>query len=216
MTELPSTLSDHFCSFVQYYARLPNNIFLTDLPLTLPAYLWLTQVSQSVVTLALAVFLCYCLSEHANTKFTVVPPPTVIGILGSDVSFHWNFSFGDWNDWSTFEQIYWGQTDNNDRIRNKYLTVKKDESIEFNDKLPSSLKSRLNVTKTINQHGCSVHFVLQNLTWSDGDHTYGCTAIVYGDEFKKGPIRINIQGKAHFRLLFVFSLEQDNKCLVNC
>ena len=188
--------------------------FLTDLPLTLPAYLWLTQVSKSVAYSSLSCFLCYCLSEHANAKFTVVPPPTVFGILGSDVSFLWKFSFGNRNDWSTFEQIYWRQTVNNDRIKNKYLAVKKDESVELNDRLPSSLKSRLNVTKTINQHGCSVQFVLQNVTWSDENRTYGCTAMVYGEEFKKGPIILDIQGESHFRLLFVYSLEQGNKCLV--
>lgn len=126
------------------------------------------------------------------------------------MSFHWNFSFEDSYNWAHFEEIIWGQTDNNQIIRDKYLTVKKDESVEINYELSSSLKSRLNVTKTINQHGCSVHFVLQNVTRSDELLTYGCKGIVDGYDYEDGPIRLVIQGKAHFRLLFVYFLEQDN------
>ena len=99
-----------------------------------------------------------------------------------------------------------GSIGGNDRIKERYLLVKKDESVQLNDRLAS----RLNVTKTINQHGCSVQFVLQNVTWSDEDHTYGCTAVVYVDVFREGPIRLDIQGESHFRLLFVYSLEQVN------
>ena len=126
------------------------------------------------------------------------------------MSFHWNFSFENSHNWVHFEEIIWGQTDNSKRIRDKYLTVKKDGSVETNHELPSSLKSRLNVTKTINQHGCSVHFVLQNVTRSDELSTYGCRGIVHGYDYENGPIRLVIQGKAHFRLLFVYSLEQGN------
>ena len=142
-----------------------------------------------------------------------MPPATVFGVLGSDVYFHWNFSFANSNDWSNFEEIYWGKTDNNERIRDKYLTVSKDGSVLINDILPPSIKSRLNVTKTINKHGCSVHFVLQSVTLSDELVTYGCTAMVEGDGYKEGPIRLVLRGKAHFRLFLQCLPLRTRECL---
>ena len=134
-------------------------------------------------------------TEHPGTKFTREPPPTVFGNLGSDVTLHWKFEFGNNQDWDKFEEIFWGETDNNDRIRNKFITVSKDKKKTYNSKIPSSLQSRLGVTGNISRQGSNLMFVLRNMTRSDALITFGCTAIVYGDDFRSGPIKLAIQGK---------------------
>jgi len=131
--------------------------------------------------------------QHPGTKFTQEPPGKVFGNLGYDVSFHWKFAFGDDQDWADFEEIFWGRTDNNDKIRNKYIAVGKNGKISYNRRLAPSLQSQLAVTGNVSRRGCDLVFVLNNVSSSDELTTYGCTAIVYGDAFRSGPITLVIQ-----------------------
>ena len=147
-------------------------------------------------------FFFLCFTAHPGTGFTQQPPNRVFGNLGSDVIFSWTVSFGDQQDRTQFDELYWGKTDNNDRIRDKYQTVNKDGTVLINSNLqPRSLQFRLRVNKTINQKKCSVQFVLRNVTRLDALITYGCTAVIYGEDFRSGPINIVIQGKIHLRFL---------------
>ena len=136
----------------------------------------------------------FFLLEHPGTKFTQQPPSKVFGNLGYDVSFHWKFAFGDDQDWADFEEIFWGRTDNNNKIRDKYIAVEKNGKISYNRRLVPSLQSRLAVTGNVSRRVCDLVFVLNNVSSSDELITYGCTAIIYGDEFRSGPLTLVIQG----------------------
>lgn len=145
------------------------------------------------------IFCCFLikpvfLSEHPGTKFTKEPQSTVFASLGSDATFPWKFTFGNLNDWSDFEQIFWGETDNVGNIQRKYISVQKNGKTTFNPVLKDSFKSRVDWTGNISQHGCQVQFILRNVTKSDEAVTYGCTAIVLGDDDESGPIKLVVLG----------------------
>ena len=125
----------------------------------------------------------------------------MFGNLGSDVTFHWKFEFGNNRDWNDFVEIFWGTTDNNNKIRNKYITVNKNGKTSKNRGLSDSLQSRLGVVGNISEHGCNLTFELRNVTRADERTTYGCTADIVGDDYRSGPITLDIQGKFLFRLL---------------
>ncbi|XP_015767667.1 PREDICTED: uncharacterized protein LOC107346401 [Acropora digitifera] len=154
---------------------------------------------QSVQAYAVFVVCCvlHCTTgQNPGTRFTQAPPSTVSGILGYDVTFHWTFSFAVVKDWNDFEQIFWGMTDNDKRVTDKYMTVLKDGTAKVNYQLqPSSLQSRLGVTKNISKDRCILDFVLKNVTRRDATLKYGCTAIVYGIHIWNGPINLVLRGK---------------------
>lgn len=128
---------------------------------------------------------------NSGTRFTKEPPPKLFFTADSDVKFHWTFAFGDEHDHSLFEEIIWGQTDSN-KIRNKYLTVSSDEQVYHNKReaLPSSFQSRLDVKGNITKTRANFVFILKDATSADTEITYGCTAIVYGEWFRSGPIKL--------------------------
>jgi len=111
--------------------------------------------------------------------------------LGSDATFHWKFALD--NDWSDFEEIVFGQTDNNARIRNKFITVYKNGNTQINRQLPSSLQTRVSVSGNVTQQGCDLVFRLQNVHRTDEQITYGCTAVVWGVWFRSGPVSLVTQ-----------------------
>ena len=94
-------------------------------------------------------------------------------------------------------QIIWGETDGNDHIRNKYITVIKQSAV-FNPKLDTSIKSRTNWIGNVTRHRCEQMFVLRNVSKAD-ETTYGCTAIVFGVRVRSGPINLAVYGKSHYK-----------------
>lgn len=96
--------------------------------------------------------------------------------------------------------MYWGETDDNDIIKNKYTTVLFDGRVSQNGGLDSSVQSRLSVSGNITSTSTNQEFLLQNVTIYDIRKTYGCTASVYGDWFRSGPIRLVLQGKFYFTI----------------
>jgi len=144
------------------------------------------------------VFVSWCLlhfrASGGRTTFTEEPPGTVFGNLGSDVTFHWKFEFGNDQDWNDFDEIFWGTTDNNNKIRNKYITVFKNGKTLKNRELSDSLQSRVGVAGNISKHGCNLTFELRNVTRADERITYGCTAKIYGNWYRRGPVILVIQG----------------------
>ena len=137
---------------------------------------------------------------NSGTKFTKEPPDTVYAGLGSDVEFHWEFTFGNSQDWTNFEQIIWGKTDNNDRIRNKYVTIPASGRWYINPALDDSIKNRVSWTGNISRKGCNLVFILRNVTTSD-EMTYGCTAVVYGEDILNGPKTLVASRKCLFPCL---------------
>ena len=100
-------------------------------------------------------------------------------------------------DWRDFEQIIWGKTDGNDHIRDKYITVAKSNG-GFNPTLVNSVKSRVGWIGNVTRHRCEQMFVLRNVSKAD-ETTYGCTALVYGDRVRSGPINLAVYGKSHYK-----------------
>ncbi|KAJ7378256.1 Neural cell adhesion molecule 1 [Desmophyllum pertusum] len=142
------------------------------------------------------VFACCCFLHlslivglNSGTKFTKEPPDTVYAGLGSDAEFQWNSRLAIHKTGLVFEQIIWGETDNNDRIRNKYVTIPASGLWYINPELDDSIKNRVSWTGNISRKGCNLVFILRNVTTSD-EITYGCTAIVYGDDILNGPKRL--------------------------
>lgn len=137
---------------------------------------------------------------NAGTKFTKEPPSTLYVPLGSAARFQWGFTFGNSKDWDTFEQIVWGKTDNNDRLRIKYITIKKSGNL-FNPTLHSSIKTRAYWTGNISQQqGCQLVFILRNVSKSD-QTTYGCRTTVYGEPVRNGPINLVVTGECARRIM---------------
>ena len=131
---------------------------------------------------------------HAGTTFTKEPPSTLYVPLGSTARFQWEFTFGDLTDWSRFDSIIWGKTDNNEYLRMKYITLVKSKNL-FNPILASSVKSRAYWTGNITQaEGCQVVFILKNVSKSD-QTSYGCTVSIWGERFRSGPVNLVVTGE---------------------
>lgn len=143
----------------------------------------------SVLVLCCVLHISCIAGLNSATKFTKIPPSKIFAVEGSDITFQWELNFGDLQDWKKFEQIYWGKTDGNDHIRNKYITVAKSWNGGLNPTLKDSVKSRTSWIGNVTQDRCKQKFVLRNVSKAD-QTTYGCTAIVYGDEIRSGPINL--------------------------
>ena len=131
---------------------------------------------------------------NVGTKFTKEPPSTLYVPLGSAARFRWEFAFGDPKDWNDFEEIVWGKTDNNDRIRTKYITIEKIGN-SFNPTLDASVTSRAKWTGNITQQqGCQIVFILENVSKSD-QTTYGCRTTVWGEDTRNGPVNLVVTGE---------------------
>ena len=146
-----------------------------------------------------------CVSGYsAGTKFTITPPSKVYARLGSDVHFRWKLLFGNDKDRKDFDDIVWGEVDERNRIIDKYISILKDGKPYVNTGLSRNLQDRLDVSANLTQTACNVEFVLKNFIADDTKITYGCTAQVFGDYIRNGPIRLGIAGKVHFiDLLFL-------------
>lgn len=158
-------------------------------------------------------WLSFLLSElHANTQFTDTPASTIIVNLGSTVNLRWTLQFGDSTDHGNFEELYWGVTDNNEKIRNKYLTVFSNNGLSSNTANPASLRNRISrASGHISQAEITQTFILQSVTKSDAQKTYGCTADVWGEKIESGPI--TIRGKS---CLVNFTIRQPDLMKLNC
>ena len=131
---------------------------------------------------------------HSKTKFTEEPPDNVSATLGSTVTLTWKFSFGSSQDRNDLEQFYWGTTDSNEYIRNKYITIVNAVQWHVNPSLKQSIKSRIGWSGSIGRKRCTLKFTLINVVKSDED-TFGCTAVVFGDEIRSGPVQLIVLSK---------------------
>ncbi|XP_067057727.1 hemicentin-1-like isoform X2 [Acropora muricata] len=132
------------------------------------------------------------LRYSAGTKFIINPPSKVYATLGSDVHFRWKLSFGNDQDRKDFDGIVWGHMDEREKIINRYISISQQGKPHPNTGLPKSLLDRLTVSANLTQTFCNVEFVLKNFIADDTKTTYGCTAEVYGDFVRDGPIDLGI------------------------
>ena len=114
--------------------------------------------------------------------------------LGSTARFQWEFVFGNSQDWSNFEEIVWGKTDNDDRLSTKYITIEKSRNL-VNPTLLASVQSRTKWAGNLCQKkGCQIVFILKNVLKSD-QTTYGCRATVWGEDVRDGPVKLVVTGE---------------------
>lgn len=129
------------------------------------------------------------------------PEKTLFVDLGSNATFRWECNFGSEEDWTNFEQVFWGaETDNYGNIGNKFLTVDSKENVWSNPKVPGSVISRAVWSGTLSRERCQLDFLLKNAIYTD-DGTYGCIGVVYGETFKSSPIRLIVLGKCKQNIL---------------
>ena len=154
-----------------------------------------------------------CVSGYsAGTEFKITPPSKVYATLGSDVHFRWKLSFANDKDRNDFDGIVWGHMDERKRIIDKYISMSHQGKPHPNTGLSKSLLDRLTASANLTQTFCNVEFVLKNFTADDTNTTYGCTAEVYGDFIRDGPIDLGIAGKVHFTgLLFLVAIRTIGK-----
>lgn len=150
-----------------------------------------TRVAETIV------FCCLLLLKQsagysAGTKFTINPPSKVYATLGSDVHFRWKLSFGNDQDRKDFDGIVWGHVNERKEIINKYISISGQGQSHLNTGLLKSLQDRLTVSANLTQTACNVEFVLKNFIADDTKTIYGCTAEVYGDYIRDGPIDLGI------------------------
>lgn len=139
-------------------------------------------------------YFSFCL-VHTETKFTKKPENTLLVDLGSNATFQWECNFGNEEDWTNFEQVFWGgETDKYGNIGNKFLTIDNSEKVWTNPKLPDSVRSRAMWSGTVSRKSCQLVFRLRNAIVSD-DGTYGCIGVVYGETFKSSPVRLVVLGR---------------------
>ena len=78
----------------------------------------------------------------------------------------------------------------------KYITIAIDRGEAFNSAvnptLDDTLKSRLSWAGNTSKHSCQIDFILKNVTKLDKTHTYGCTAVVDGLDYRSGPIKLAV------------------------
>lgn len=119
--------------------------------------------------------------------------------LGSAATFQWEFKFGDSKDWNNFDQIVWGETENNNYLRTKYITIAKYKNLIY-PVLHASVSSRANWTGNISrQKGCQMVFILKNVSKSD-QTTYGCMVEIWGIPIRNGPVNLVVGGKCARRI----------------
>lgn len=137
---------------------------------------------------------------NSGTKFTKEPQSPLYVPLGSAARFQWEFTFGDSNDWRSFDEIFWGRTDGYETVWPKYITIKKFGNLS-NPILDDSVKSRAHFAGNISQQqGCQVVFILTNVSKSD-QATYGCHIDISGVLEKSDPISLVVTGECTWRII---------------
>lgn len=131
------------------------------------------------------------LSETTPFGYTREPTSVKNFLPGNDVTFHWIFSFGSMPH-TYFDEMIFGETDNNDRIMDKYISLYPDLSEIKNPTVPYSLRKRLSVvSKTITATEISVQFQIQNANLNDGSpKTYGCKVYFDYYDYRSGPVEL--------------------------
>ncbi|XP_068686364.1 uncharacterized protein [Montipora foliosa] len=131
------------------------------------------------------------LGQGSSIKFTTTPPAKINVLFGQNITFHWRFGFGN-SPSSYFDEMILGVTDN-DRIKDKYLTIEGSDLNEIpNTNVDQAILNRLSViSKTVNATEINVVFLLQNVQRTDASpKTYGCKVEFDLHTYRNGPIEL--------------------------
>ncbi|XP_074633271.1 uncharacterized protein LOC141892038 [Acropora palmata] len=90
------------------------------------------------------------------------------------------------------------------KIINKYISISQQGKPHPNTRLSRSLQDKLSLRTTPKRPATWTSLVLKNFIADDTKTTYGCTAEVYGNFIRDGPIHLDIAAIA--RKLFCVTL----------
>lgn len=154
--------------------------------------MYFLQANNVLVTYCLLILNVIFPGQTTPTGFTREPSSVKNSLLGNNVTFYWTFSFGSMPQ-TYFEEIIFGETDN-DRIKDKYITIYPDLTEVKNPTVNSLLRDRLGVvSKTITATEISVQFQIQNANINDvSPKTYGCEVYFDYDEYRSGPVELAV------------------------
>jgi len=148
-----------------------------------------------------------CAFQDILQEHKITPPSKVCATLGTDVHFRWKLSFGNYQDRNDFDGIVWGHMNERKKIINKYISISQQGKPHPNTRLSRSLQDKLSLRTTPKRPATWTSLVLKNFIADDTKTTYGCTAEVYGNFIRDGPIHLDIAGKVHFTgLLFLVAI----------
>ena len=127
-------------------------------------------------------------------SFTKKPQTLVLASLGSDVTFRWDFTYGNVNDSNNSTIVIWGK-ESYGYIVNRYITVIPPGNWEANkDQVPSSISSRLHWNGNFNQNRSVQMFTLRNVIKSD-QMKYACKVRVDRTVKMSASVELLVRGK---------------------
>ena len=127
-------------------------------------------------------------------SFTKKPQTLVLASLGSDVTFRWDFTYGNVGVLNNSTAVIWGE-ESYDYIVNKYITVTPPGNWKTNkDQVSSSITSRLHWNGNFNQNESVQMFTLRNVIKSD-QMKYACKVHMDRTEKQSASVELLVRGK---------------------
>ena len=127
-------------------------------------------------------------------SFTKKPQTLLLASLGSDVTFRWDFTYGNVNDSNNSTIVIWGK-ESYGYIVNRYITVIPPGNWKANkDQVHSSITSRLHWNGNFNQSRSVQMFTLRNVIKSD-QMKYACKVHVDRTEKMSASVELLVRGK---------------------
>ena len=128
-------------------------------------------------------------------SFTKKPQTLVLASLGSDVTFRWDFTYGNVGVLNNSTTVIWGK-ESYGYIVNKYITVTSPGNWKKNkDQVSSSITSRLHWNGNFNQNESVQMFTLRNVIKSD-QMKYACKVQVDRTEKQSASVELLVRGKS--------------------
>ena len=127
-------------------------------------------------------------------SFTKKPQTLVLASLGSDVTFRWDFTYGNVGVLNNSTIVTWGK-ESYDYIVNKYITVTPPGNWKANKaQVSPSITSRLHWNGNFNQNGSVQMFTLRNVIKSD-QMKYACKVSMDRTEKLSASVELLVRGK---------------------
>ena len=127
-------------------------------------------------------------------SFTKKPQTLVLASLGSDVTFRWDFTYGNVGVLNNSTIVTWGK-ESYDYIVNKYITVTPPGNWKKNkDQVSTSITSRLHWNGNFNQNESVQMFTLRNVIKSD-QMKYACKVSMGHTEKMSASVELLVRGK---------------------
>ena len=126
-------------------------------------------------------------------SFTKKPQTLVLASLGSDVTFRWDFTYGNVGVLNNSTTVIWGK-ESYSYIVNKYITVTSPGNWKTNNQVSSSVTSRLHWNGNFNQNESVQMFTLRNVIKSD-QMKYACKVHMDRTEKLSASVELRVRGK---------------------